>query len=200
MGPVVGTLAVLAALPVLAYAMDWANSTPTPLAAIQWPVAPGGWKGPIGSEPSDWQPYFVNPSGESLTEYLDPSGQSIEAFVVVYRVQTQRAKLLGYWNDLLGRKAPLRQKSERLASSPDGHWREIMVVDSGGSRSLIWVRYRVGSRLFVQPRVSQLWYGLIAVARPPVSSLTALRSKCVPNCEAARGRLSAATQWLRPAL
>jgi len=119
---------------------------------------------------------------------------------VVYRVQTQRAKLLSYWNDLLGRKSQLRRQSERLASSPDGRWQEIMVVDSTGSRSLIWVRYRIGKRLFVQPRLSQLWYGLAAIVQPPVSSLTALRSTCSPDCNAARGRLSAATQWLRPAL
>ena len=198
--PVLGTLAVLAALPVLAYGMDWANSPSTPLTAIQWPAAPAGWKGPAGLGPSDWQPYFVNPSGESLAKYVDPSGQPIEAFAVVYRVQTQRAKLLGYWNDLLGRKSQLRRQSERLASSPDGRWQEIMVVDSGGSRSLIWARYRVGKRLFVQPRLSQLWYGLAAIVQPPVSSLTALRSTCSPDCNAARGRLSAATQWLRPAL
>jgi exosortase len=193
------TLAVLAAMPALAYGMDLANSRTDRAVSVQWPMAPTRWSGPT-ADVSEWQPHFVDSSGESLTRYIDPAGKPVEAFAVAYRVQTQSAKLLGYWNDLLGRPPRMRQRSLRVVDSPTGRWQEILAQDSDGSRSLIWTRYRIGNRVFAQPRASQLWYGLTAIARRPVSSLTALRSQCLPDCNAARMRLSAATTWLQPAL
>jgi exosortase len=198
--PIASTLAVLAAMPATAYAMDLANSRADMAVTVQWPVAPKGWEGPTGTVASEWQPHFVDSSGESLKRYADPTGDSIEAFAVAYRVQTQHAKLLGYWNDLLGGPARMRQKSLRVVDSTVGRWQEIVGVDSDGSRSLIWLRYGIGNRVFVEPRMSQLWYGFAAFVRPPVSSLTALRTACVPDCNAARTRLMAAAPWLRPAL
>lgn len=194
------TLAALAAIPMLAYGMDWANSGATTAVEIQWPVAPTGWRGPSRASDDEWQPRFVNSSGESLTRYTYPAGESVEAFAVAYRLQTQRAKLLGYWNDLLGGPKRIRQESVRVVDSPAGRWQQIVALDSDGSRSLVWTRYRIGSRLFVEPRLSQLWYGLAATVKPPLSSLTALRTPCVPDCNAAQARLSAAAEWLQPAL
>jgi exosortase len=198
--PLALTVAVLAAMPALAYGMDLTHSRADTALAVQWPVAPASWTGPTGTAVSKWQPHFVDSSGQSLTRYADPAGRAVEAFAVAYRVQTQRAKLLGYWNDLLGHPEQMRQQSLRVVASPVGAWQEIVALDSDGSRSLIWTRYRIGSQVFVQPRMSQLWYGLAAIVKPPVSSLTALRTACLPDCNAARTRLSAAAAWLQPAL
>jgi len=194
------SLAVLAIMPALAYGMDWANSEAANAVAMQWPAAPKGWTGPISAASGEWQPHFVDSSGESLMRYTDSSGQPVDAFAVAYRVQTQLAKLLGYRNDLLGHPERMRQLSMRMVDSPVGRWQEIVALDADGSRSLIWTRYRIGNRVFARPRTSQLWYGLAAIVSPPVSSLTALRTACVPDCKAAGTRLSAAASWLRPAL
>jgi exosortase len=198
--PMALTLAVLAVMPALAYGLDLATSRAGMAVTVQWPAAPTGWGGPTRTDVSEWQPYFVASSGESLTRYTDPTAEPVEAFAVAYRVQTQRAKLLGYWNDLLGHPQRIRQQSVRVVDSPVGRWQEIVALDSDGSRSLIWMRYRIGNRVFVEPRISQLWYGLAAIVSPPVSSLTALRTTCLPDCNAARTRLSAAAAWLQPAL
>ena len=200
--PVLATLAVLAVMPVLAYGMDWSNSVASTAAEVGWPRPPAGWSGPSAVVGSEWQPRFVSSSGESLTRYVGPGGEPVEAYAVAYRVQTQRAKLLGYWNHLLGRPSNgLRRQSSRVVSSPNGRWLEIVALDSAGSRSLVWVRYRIGDKLFVEPRLSQLWYGFAAIVMPPpMSSLTALRTPCLPDCNTARARLSAAAQWLRPAI
>jgi exosortase len=201
--PLALTLAVLAVVPVLAYGMDLASSQAgTTTLTVQWPAAPAGWTEPgkAKANGSEWQPHFVDSSGESLTRYADPTGKPVEAFAVAYRVQTQRAKLLGYWNDLLGHPETMRQQSLRVVASTVGRWQEIVAQDPDGSRSLIWTRYRIGNHVFVQPRMSQLWYGLAAVVEPPVSSLTALRTACLPDCDAARTRLNAAAAWLQPKL
>ena len=198
--PVILTLTVLTAMPVLAYGTDWANTTVGTAVVVQWPAAPTGWEGPSSAGASGWQPRFLNPSGASLRRYTDSANNPVDAFAVAYRVQTQRAKLLGYWNDLLGDPKRTRQLSVRLVDSPVGRWREIVALDADGSRALVWTRYRIGGRLFVQPRFSQLWYGVVATVEPPVSSLTALRAACVPDCNGARARLSAAARWLQPAL
>jgi exosortase len=199
--PVTLTLAVLAVLPMLAYGMDWATSGGRTAVDIRWPTAPSGWTGPSGTSNSEWQPHFVYSSGDSLARYMDPAGEPVQAYAVAYRLQTQSAKLLGYWNDLLdGRPRPMQRQSLRVVASAAGRWQETVALDPDGSRSLIWTRYRVGSRVFVEPRISQLWYGLAAIVKPPISSLTALRAVCRPDCGAARTRLSAAAVWLQPAL
>ncbi|HEX4267593.1 MAG TPA: exosortase [Steroidobacteraceae bacterium] len=198
--PLALTLAVLAAMPALAYGIDLADSRAGTAVTVHWPTAPAGWTGPTATAAGGWQPHFVDASGESLTRYTDAAGAPVAAYAVAYRVQTQSAKLLGYWNDLLGHPEQMRQQSLRVVASPVGRWQEIVALGSDGSRSLIWTRYRIGSRVFVQPRMSQLWYGLAATVEPPLSSLTALRTACLPDCNAARARLSAAAGWLRPAL
>jgi exosortase len=197
--PLALALAVLAMMPLLAYGMDLAGSKAGTTLTVEWPAAPASWGGPAKPSVSEWQPHFVDSSGESLTRYADPAGASIDAYAVAYRVQTQRAKLLSYWNDLLGRPEGMQQQSLHVVDSAVGRWQEIVALNSDGSRSLIWTRYRIGNHVFVQPRMSQLWYGLAAIVKPPVSSLTALRTTCQPNdCTAARTRLSAAAGWLRP--
>jgi exosortase len=198
--PLASTLAVLAVMPVLAYGMDLANSRAGAPLTIRWPAAPAGWTGPANTNAGEWQPHFLDASAESLTRYADPTGASIEAFAVAYRMQTQRAKLLGYENDLLGHPEQMRRQSLRMVDSTVGGWQEIVTRDSYGSRSLIWTRYRIGNHVFAQPRMSQLWYGLVAIVKPPVSSLTALRAVCLPDCRTARTRLNAAAPWLRPTL
>lgn len=192
-------LAVMAVLPVLAYGMDWAHAGTGTMVTIQWPAAPAGWTGPQPVAGGAWQPRFNHPGGESLVSYTDAGG-TVEAFAVAYKIQTQHAKLISYWNHLLGNKERLRPESVRIINSPSGRWRETLAVDSAGTRSLIWARYRIGSRLFVRPRLSQLWYGLEALLlRPPISSLTALRAICMPDCRTARTRLSIEAPDLQPA-
>ncbi len=191
------TFAVMAVLPVLAYGMDWAHSG-NPAVGIDWPTAPSGWSGPRPVRGGAWRPYFLRPDGESLVSYISADGERVEAFSVAYRAQTQNAKLLSYWNHLLGEKGRLRSESVHIVSSPSGQWRQTLAVGPSGTRSLIWVRYRVGKRFFVRPRVSQLWYGLAALAGRPLYSLTALRTLCTPDCKAARSRLSAEAEDLQP--
>jgi len=196
----VATLAALTALPALSYAMDWTTAATPARVQIDWPRPPRGWDGPSAPVKGHWHPMFHAASGESLTRYTDPAGQPVAAFVVAYRVQTQKSKLLGYSNHLLGSPERMRQQFARKLNAAGGPWREIVVVNDLHIRSLIWTRYRIGHRVFADPRASQLWYGLVAVVRPPMSSETALRTACIPDCTAARARLSAAVPWLHPSL
>lgn len=194
-------LACLGLLPALSYAMDFVQSESPSGVLIRWPHAPAGWRGPMPDTVSDWSPRFVNASAESLRLYVDSRAQPIEVFATAYREQTQDAKLLGYRNELLGSTKQLQARSEGVVDSPAGRWRETLAVDASGSRSVIWWRYRIGSRVFTDPRLSQAWYGLDALTgSPPLSSLTALRAVCSADCGTARERLAAAAARLQPAM
>jgi exosortase len=193
------TFAALAVLPLLSYGMDWARGGGNTPVRISWPAAATGWSGPESLRASIWAPRFLNASGESLMQYTE-AGETVQVYAVAYRLQTQSAKLLGYWNNLLGNPGRLRALSHRTVASPAGRWRETLAVDSTGERSLIWSRYQIADRFFVDPRVAQLWYGLEALVRPPLASLTALRTLCKPDCRAAQSRIAAATAWARPTL
>jgi EpsI family protein len=204
-GPGVAGLAVafacLGFLPVLAYGTDLLRSKTHGDIFIRWPEAPQGWQGPRPEVAGEWSPRFVNPSVESLRRYIDPRAEAVEVFVVAYRTQTQHGKLLGYENDLLGSatQLQLQPQSQRIVDTVAGRWREAVAVDPTGARSLIWWRYRIGDRTFSEPRLSQLWYGLAALTgRPPLSSLTALRVACDPDCAAVREQLAAAAARLQP--
>jgi exosortase len=192
------TFLALAALPVSAYAIDWSHSDMHSTIAVQWPAAPAGWTGPARAYATVWHPVFRDAGGQSLRQYTNARGATVQVFAVAYREQTQHAKLLGYWNRLLGTGHALSRESLRIVTAPSGRWRQLRVRNLAGMRSLIWSRYRIGARTFVAPRLSQLWYGLAALIDPPLSSLRALRTACVPDCAAARRRLAAAAGALRP--
>lgn len=194
-------LGCLGLLPALSYGMDLVRSASDSRLVIQWPQAPHGWRGPISDRVSEWSPRLVNPSAESLRLYVNARAEPVEAFAVAYREQTQDAKLLEFRNDLLGSSKQLHARSQGIVNSPAGRWRETVAVDPSGSRSVIWWRYRIGNRVFIDPRLSQAWYGLEALTgSPPVSSLTALRAVCRADCRAAREQLAAAAARLRPVM
>jgi len=193
-------LACLGLLPALAYGMDALRSGTKTEIRILWPEMPGKWQGPAPDTVSDWSPRFVNPSATSLQRYVDASAQPVEVFAVVYRTQRQGAKLLGYQNDLLGGAKLRSAGSGRIVDSSIGRWREALAEDAVGARSLVWWRYRIGDRLFVEPRLSQAWYGLADLTGDPLSSLIALRAICSPDCAAARSRLASAASQLPPVL
>ena len=195
---IMAALGVLSMLPAAAYGMDWMHAGNSWAITIQWPAAPAGWEGPERLSASQWHPHFVHAGARSLRTYIDSRGQSVQVFAVAYRVQTQHAKLLGYGNRLLGKTDGLRPMSRRIVSSPAGRWIETRTTDGSGTHSLIWSRYQVGSRLFVDPRLSQLWYGLAALVNPPISSLTALRTACRRDCRAARARIEALAGEVQP--
>lgn len=200
LAPVGLTLLCLAVLPGLSYGMDLMRSGSGAGIAIDWPAAPAGWRGPLPVPWSEWAPVYRHADAQAQRRYVDASGRTVEVFAVAYRRQRQGAKLLGYWNSLLGSKGRLQSLSERIVSSPAGAWRQTTAVDPAGTRSVIWSRYRIGDRGFVDPRLSQLWYGIAALTGRPVSSLTAFRAVCMSDCAAARIQLATATMGLEPAL
>lgn len=195
---IVASLVALAILPAAAYGLDWAHAPESPSVAIDWPAAPPGWEGPTHAYATAWHPVFRGAGGKSLRQYTSVHGAIVQVFAVAYREQTQHAKLLGYWNRLLGTGHALRHGPLRIVASPSGRWRQMRVTDATGMASLIWSRYRIGARTFVAPRLSQFWYGLVSLIDPPLSSLRALRTDCVPDCAAAQRRLAAAASILRP--
>jgi exosortase len=189
-------LGCLLVLPLVVYLADSLSTATETGVAIEWPNVPGGWHVESAGASADWSPEFRNPTSISQRRYLDARDEPIELFTVAYRAQRQGAKLLRYGNSLLGSRGTPQLIRDRIVDSPTGSWREMLVLDSSGDQWLIWSRYRIGSRNFVRPRLSQLWYGVAALAGDPVSSLSAMRARCEPSCDAARERLAAASSLL----
>ena len=198
MARVLLALACLAVLPAAVLGADLAFPITKPAVAIVWPAPPAGWSGPGPVRFSDWTPQFLNTTAVSFKRYVGAGGVAVELYTAAYRTQNQDGKLLGYWNSILGGTDRLHRVSIRIARSPVGAWRELSVANEAGERSLIWYRYAIGTRRFVDPRLSQLWYGIAAFTGRPVSSVMALRAICAPGCAAARARLAAAAVTLLP--
>jgi EpsI family protein len=194
------TLLCLAVLPGLSYGMDLKWPASAADVGINWAAVPAGWRGPMPVLWSEWAPVYRHATVQAQRRYLDPAGQAVEVYAAVYRTQRQGAKLLGYWNSLLGAEGRLRRLSQSVVRSPSGKWLQTTTVDPAGMRSLIWSRYRIGQRVFVDARLSQFWYGIAALTSRPVSSLTAFRAVCRRGCATARAQLAAATTGLEPAL
>jgi EpsI family protein len=194
--PVLAALGCLFVLPLTAYLADSIRSSMESGVAIDWATAMGDWHMVSSAPSTDWTPQFKNPTAVAQRRYADARGEAIDVFTVAYRSQRQGAKLLQYGNSLLGSRDPPRLVHEGIVKSAAGPWREMRVRDSSGVDWLIWSRYRIGSRDFVRPRLSQLWYGIAAIAGDPVSSLSAVRAECEPSCRAARQRLARASSLL----
>jgi hypothetical protein len=103
---------------------------------------------------------------------------------VFYSEQRQDSELVNWANSLLG--SGLRPEREQVVNAAGGAFRETLAVDSTGRRSLVWSVYDIGGHRFVEPLLSQLWYGTHAIFGAPGSALLAFRASCDPSCDQAR--------------
>jgi exosortase len=185
-----GVALSMAVLPGLGYALELDGPVPARGVGIAWPAAPRGWVGPLPDDSTAWHPLFQHPTAAQMRRYVDTGGRQVELFAVAYLRQRHGVKLVMWGNSLAG--AGSMGLSERIVQTSAGEWREETAVDGTGSTSVIWSRYRIGSRAFVRPVVSQLAYGIMDLRGQPLSSLVALRAVCAGDCGAARARLAAA--------
>jgi exosortase len=181
----------MAVLPAVTYGIALGSPEGARGIEIAWPTAPRGWVGPAPDDSTTWRPVFQHPGAEQMRRYVDGGGRAVELFAVAYSRQLHGVKLVMWGNSLLGGGGNTRL-SERIVRTSAGKWREDTDVDAAGSRSVIWSRYRIGTRSFVHPVLSQLAYGVMDIFGQPLSSLVALRAVCAGNCDAARARLAAA--------
>ncbi len=138
---------------------------------------------------SSWQPVFAGADKTQHFSYASTEGLRVEAFLVAYRAQRQGAELVSETNSLQG--TDIEVEHSGTIRSAAGAYDEMLVVGPDGRRSVIWSRYYIGPRPFTMPLASQLWYGVRALAGPPVSSLVALRAECDASCDRARNTLEA---------
>jgi EpsI family protein len=138
----------------------------------------------------NWLPVFAGADGEMISGYAY-GGDRVTAYAATYLRQTQGRELVGFGSRLqgagIGRKMSLPHRI-MLAQPPlevvEAEWR-----DPYGRRALLWWIYRVGSRDFASGGAAQLWYGVSSLWSSPRSSIVALYSECVPDCERARSAL-----------
>jgi EpsI family protein len=193
-------ISCLALLPALAYGTDLLQKSRAGGVAVDWPAAPSSWQGPQAEVSTSWMPVFAHADAFSRAQYVDPSGSPVQVFVAAYREQRQGAKLVSYGNTLFGGDGRLQLLDEHVIASASGSWREALLRDRAGTQSIVWARYRIGDRIFLWPRGSQLWYGLVSFMARPVSSVVAVYAACKPDCASARSRLGEASARLAPSV
>jgi exosortase len=183
-----GLAIVLLAILPAASALARAAHPPAALGGAPFVVLAAPWSASPPTFDSAWWPDF---EGADDTEYLEvqrAQDPPIEVFRVRYRMQYQGAELVGGSSSLLG--AKLRWRGEQRRTSAAGVFEETEVAEKDDARSLIWWRYNIAGRAFVQPLACQLWYGLNATLWSPPASLIALRAPCRGDCRQARASLN----------
>lgn len=147
------------------------------------PVLPSveGWTGPLSTN-SYWQPHFANHDRSALAVYRRANAD-VQAFIVEYDQQRQGKELVGYGNSLTqGLDGPVLQDVVVPVAGGDAR---LLLVDSGGDRSVILYYYEVGKTRRVAGLASQLTYGLASLVSAPRSSLVSVRARCAASCDAA---------------
>jgi len=194
-------IGVLVAMPILGRAVPAALTAEGAPIGLRLPTGQTGWRGPLRASEEPWKPEFVGAHSEWHVAYEDTAGDVVDVIAIGYSRQEQGRELVNECNSLLGRGAcadsPTGQPGEGLTALTAGlvvrgvhpHI-EVIVSDARGQRFVIWWAYDIGSRKFVTPLFSQLWYGLRSLRGPPYSLLFAYRTVCSPSCEAARAKLT----------
>lgn len=154
------------------------------------PIGLSGWRGPSDAADADWRPVFVGADLEQHGRYwrLDattPSG--VDAYVAAYATQEQGKELVSYSNSILG---PVQDSVvARSKLEADGPVAEVVGESRQGERWIVWYFYQVGSSQTASGIEAQLRYGVASLFGSPVSRVVALRSRCVPDCDATRREL-----------
>jgi EpsI family protein len=184
----VAAVAALISFPAWVYAMDLAHGSGASTMTVGLPRARAPWSGPKPGADAQWQPRFGGAHFERQWQYEGTDGRSIEVEVVGYARQQQGRELVSEENSLVGTHG-LSVIDYGLARAGGERFRELTAEDRAGHRSIIWWIYDIGGRRFATPVLSELWYGLKALVRPPRSVLYAFKAACEPSCGAARATL-----------
>jgi len=149
----------------------------------------------------DWVPVFPGADAESLVEFSSGT-ETVAAYTATYLRQAQGRELIGHDSRVegSGRGRLAIRGSRRVRSEPaidviEGEWR-----DAGGGSSLLWWTYQVGALRFTNGLAAQLYYGLAALRKPPISSVVVLRVACRRDCDQARQSLESYSADLLPQL
>jgi EpsI family protein len=158
------------------------------IAGLPLPVGRSHWQGPISTAVASWRPIFVGSHLETSGVYRnDQSGRGIELLIVGYAIQEQGRELINEGNSLLDGLDPLSTSFEDVGRDT---YRETVVVDHEGNRSIIWSTYSIDDRTFVVPVFAQLWYGIKSFSgSSPYSAEIAIKSPCGQECSEARSTL-----------
>jgi exosortase A len=178
-------LACVVAMPVWEIANP-VQAAPMPAAGESLPHAPSGWVRVSSGTPT-WNPVFAGADREERAEYADVQGGRLEVFVATYAMQRQKKELIAYGNSLIGANEGAVVSSASAHTDAPAH--EI-VVENVDQRALIRYYYLVGNRRTERGIVAQLWYGWSALSGASNSSVVAMRTPCVPDCDSARARLN----------
>jgi hypothetical protein len=182
--------ATLVALPAVSLLLRNLHTGAAPSLALAADPPPP-WRPALVDMHSAWQPHFSGADQQQRLAFVNISGDTVEAYTVLYHRQRQGAELIGSGSTVVG--GALRLRAERPVAMAATRFRENEVAERAPPHelSLIWFRYQVAGRDFVVPLASQLWYGLNATVSQPSAGLLAFRASCRPDCEAARRRLAA---------
>jgi EpsI family protein len=174
--------------PILGLLLESGDARAAAPIKVVFPVGNAGWSGPVAISDPDWRPEFLGADAVEQVAYHDDGGNSIEVAAIVYRHQEQGAELIGDSASLLG-EGQWKAMSEEIVSSQAGKFRELMAADRQGRRLLIRYRYDIGGQQFVEPLLSQMWYGVRSLRGAPYSALVAYGAACSASCEEARNMI-----------
>jgi exosortase len=172
------------ALPGLWQWLDTNRASVESAARLPLPATVAGWREvPPRSEPRPAE--FINADGFEARTF-NGDGEPVDAYRAFYLSQEQGRELAGYANRPQG--PDMRVRSNALA--PDGRWREIKSQYFADDDWLVWVAYRVDDSRDVDALRAQLRYGVDSLRGNPLSTAWVIRTRCVPDCPAARQRLA----------
>jgi len=182
------TLALALACLALGPALSWVamRGDASAVTASPLPAIVPGWNGPLSAS-STWHPIYVGADSERFATYRHGAA-AVEWYTADYAFQRQGRKLLGYYNSILGA-GGFTVVNRGIAADGSRRFVEMELQDAQGARSLLWYVYKIGPRPMISGLLAQLWYAVNSLLKPVDSQLVAFRTKCEPDCTAAREQL-----------
>lgn len=161
---------VVSTLLVVAVFAGWHRLATRPYQG-EWAVPPvsSGWQ-QTGEVEGGWRPVFAGTDAERIEHWSKQGEGAVDRYLGFYRRQTQGLEFSAYGNLPRG-------------AESSGDWRFVE-------------RYKVSRSEHRSPRLAQLQYALRALVmfRAPLSEVQVLRSRCLPDCEAAEAYLAEWTE------
>ena len=158
-----------------------------------------GWQVAV-ADGSDWQPVQIG--ADVVRRWRFTRGDEVvDLFAAGYLEQRQRKKLGGRANVPAGLEARVLDESRASAGERGFVTQEL---EQEGAQFSLWRGYQVGDRWFAGATRAQFWYAArtLLTLRSSPSRVWLLRTRCVPDCNAAGRTLGRFVEengeWLWP--